>query len=218
MTGIESSDETSRNIGFGKNRIETLTDGIFAFSMTLLVTGIDIPQVQSEFNATSAYQVLRDVFPDLIHYILAFLIIAVFWYIHHTQFHKVRSIDLKLLWMNILTLLFVALIPFSTSLIGDYSNSNLAHIVFESNLLVTGLFIYWQWSYATANRHLIDPTTSPVQIRNGKIRALIVPGLSMAGIALALVHNNLSTLVYLFAPVLLVLLYMKEENIHFISE
>jgi uncharacterized membrane protein len=215
---IDSSDQTSINIGFGKNRIETLTDGIFAFSMTLLVTGIDIPQVQAEFNATSAYQVLRDVFPDLIHYVLAFLIIAVFWYIHHTQFHKVRSVDLKLLWINVITLLFVALIPFSTSLIGDYSYSNLAHIVFESNLLITGLFIYWQWSYATANRHLIDPAISPEQIRNGKLRALIVPGLSALAIILASLHVSLSTIVYMFAPVLLVYLYMKEEHIPFISE
>jgi uncharacterized membrane protein len=215
---IDNADETSRNIGFGKNRIETLTDGIFAFSMTLLVTGINIPQVQVEFNATSAYQVLRDVFPDLIHYILAFLIIAIFWYIHHTQFHKVRSVDLKLLWINIFTLLFVALIPFSTSLIGDYSYSNLAHIVFESNLLITGLFIYWQWSYASANKHLIDPTTSHEQIRNGKLRASIVPGLSAVAIALALLHSPMSTLVYIFAPVLLVFLYMREEHTHFISE
>src|SRR5271157_1564546 len=124
MLNINNNDETTRNIGFGKNRIETLTDGIFAFSMTLLVTGIDVPQVQEEFNATSAYQVLHDVFPDLIHYMLAFLVIAVFWYIHHTQFYKVRSVELKLLWINVFTLLFVALIPFSTSLIGDYSNSN----------------------------------------------------------------------------------------------
>ena len=190
---IDNSDETSRNIGFGKNRIETLTDGIFAFSMTLLVTSINIPQVQEEFNATSAYQVIHDVYPDLIHYFLSFVIIAVFWYIHHTQFHKVRSVDLKLLWINVLTLLFVALIPFSTSLVGDYPNSNLAHIVFESNMLVTGVFIYWQWSYATANRHLIDPTTSPEQVRNGKQRALIVPGVSAVAIALALLHTPMST-------------------------
>jgi len=215
---IDGTDETSRNIGFGKNRIETLTDGIFAFSMTLLVTGINIPQVQEEFNATSAYQVLHDVYPDLIHYILAFVIIAVFWYIHHTQFHKVRSVDLKLLWINILTLLFVALIPFSTSLIGDYPNSTLAHIVFESNLFVTGLFVYWQWSYATANRHLIDTVTSPEQVRNGKQRALIVPGLSAVAIVMTFLFMPMSTIVYIFAPFLLVFLYMKEEHIHSIPE
>ena len=47
---MSHEDATIKSIGFEKNRLETLTDGIFAFSMTLLVTGLNIPQSLDEIH------------------------------------------------------------------------------------------------------------------------------------------------------------------------
>jgi uncharacterized membrane protein len=210
MTGMDREDETSRNIGFGKNRIETLTDGIFAFSMTLLVTGIEIPKEVGGFITIKEYTILQEIFPDVIHYIIAFLVIAIFWYIHHLQFHRVLFVDMKLLWINVIMLLFIALIPFSTSFVGDFPVAPLAQIIFELNMFIIGIFLYWEWSYATSYHHLIDPTVTGEIITIGKYRALVLPLLSAAGIGLSLMSLPWSTLVYILAPVFLVLLHMKE--------
>jgi TMEM175 potassium channel family protein len=210
LTGIDKPDETLRNIGFGKNRIEALTDGIFAFSMTLLVTSIDIPKDVEALTPNKVLLVIQGIFPDLIHYIIAFLVIAVFWYIHHVQFHRLVSVDLRLLWTNILMLLFVALIPFSTSLVGDFPATPLAQIIFEFNMMITGLLLFWQWTYASKYHHLIDPTTTKEVILIGKQRALVVPLLSVIGIGFSLLHLPWSTFVYFFSPVLLMMLYLKE--------
>ena len=192
--------ETVRQIGFGKNRMESLSDCIFAFSMTLLVLGVDLT---GDINGLTQVQVtgaLLDQVPDLIHYIIAFLVIATLWVIHHIQFHKIRYVDHKFLWLNIISLLFVALLPFSTNLVGDFPNFTICAIIFELNLLVASGFFYLQWWYASSDFRLVDPATPGQVIKIGNQRALVIPALSGIGIIFAIAGFEWSSLIYLFAP------------------
>ena len=78
---------------FHKNRIETLTDGVFAIAMTLLVTGLEIPKLNGIVTSGSVDSLLFDLFPDFIHYIIAFVLLAVFWWASHLRSHNLKSID-----------------------------------------------------------------------------------------------------------------------------
>ena len=60
---------TEVNIGFGKGRIESLTDGIFAFGMTLLVLGAGYPFTVATLAKTPAHDILVNSVPDVILYI-----------------------------------------------------------------------------------------------------------------------------------------------------
>jgi uncharacterized membrane protein len=200
--------ETIKQIGFGKTRIEALSDCIFAFAMTLLVISIEVPANSNIFSPDLVIATLNELFPDFVHYVIAFLLIAALWVIHHMQFHKIHYIDHNLLWMTIGSLLFVALMPFSTDLVGDFPTIPLCAFIFELNLLITSALFYLQWSYATANRHLIDPLMSNETIRAGKQRAAVIPVLSLVGIVLTIVGIQWSTLVYLFAPVGFLVLHL----------
>jgi uncharacterized membrane protein len=200
--------ETVKQIGFGKTRIEALSDCIFAFAMTLLVISIEVPANSNSFTPDLVIATLNELFPDFVHYVIAFLLIAALWVIHHMQFHKIHYIDHNLLWMTIGSLLFVALMPFSTDLVGDFPTIPLCAFIFELNLLITSALFYLQWSYATANRHLIDPLMSDETIRAGKQRAAVIPVLSLVGIMLTIAGIQWSTLVYLFAPLGFLLLHI----------
>ena len=116
------------------------------------------------------------------------------------QYHKIHYADHNLLWMTIGSLLFVALMPFSTDLVGDFPTNTLCAFIFELNLLITSSLLYLQWSYATSNRHLIDPSMSDETIRAGKQQAAVIPVFSLVGIIMAIAGIPWSTLVYLFAP------------------
>lgn len=175
--------------------------------MTLLVVGIEVPQDVSGFTPSLVMLTLQELFPDFIHYIIAFLLIAALWVIHHMQFHKIHYVDHTLLWMTIGSLLFVVLIPFSTNLVGDFPTIPLCSFIFELNLLVTSSLFYLQWRYATANSHLIDPLISEKIIRAGKQRAAVIPVLSAAGIVLAVAGIPWSTLVYLLAPLVFLVIH-----------
>ena len=193
----------TESVGFSKARMESLVDGVYAFGMTLLVLGIGYPtEVPMIATGGSVYQYLVSQVPDLIHYVIAFLVLAGFWVMHHMQSHFIRQIDRMFLWINIFALLFVALIPFSSALAGDFPFDTLASVWFEGNLLIVGLLYSAQWWYATTDGRLINPSTGKQEIRHGRWLAITIPAFSVAGILLAILGIPYSAAVYLCVPVI----------------
>jgi uncharacterized membrane protein len=202
MTGTETEHPV---YGLTKSRIEALTDGIFAFAMTLLVTTLELPRVSEVTHSSDVAGLFLGNIPGLLHYVIAFAVLAGYWVGHHMQFHEIRFVDRTMIWLNISCLLFVALVPFSTDLAGDYPGSALASIIFEANLLIIGVFLYLQWRYATEGRRLVVPEVTDTGITGGRRRSLVVSGISLAGILLAIAGVGGTTFVYLAVPPLLLL-------------
>jgi TMEM175 potassium channel family protein len=62
-----------------KGRLDALTDGVFAFAMTLLVIKVDLPE---DFHPTSAAELSESLLGlegTFIAYIVTFLVLASFW-------------------------------------------------------------------------------------------------------------------------------------------
>jgi uncharacterized membrane protein len=187
-----------RIIKLDKNRLEALTDGIFAFAMTLLVTSMILPR--GVITTQSSGAALLSLLPDFYHYIIAFFVLAAFWMGHHQQFSQIKHIDKTFLFIGIIGLFLVTLVPFSTSFIGDYSEDALATIVFESNLMILGLVFCLQWYYATRNFRLVSPEIPARGVRQGLIKNLITPAVSLAGILITLAGFGSSTMIYMLMP------------------
>ncbi|WP_214021448.1 TMEM175 family protein [Methanoculleus sp.] len=201
---MEQRDDAGREAGtpsgFPKNRIEALTDGIFAFAMTLLVLSLDVPAGLRDPSDTAIVTMLANLVPDLFHYFLAFFILASFWVAHHAQVNRLRHIDRTYLWINITALMFVTLVPFSVSLVGDYPGEIFAAIAFETNLLLLGLLFAVQWRYAVHEHRLIHPDTD---LGRGKLRVMVVPAVSLIAILLALAGWTWSTATYALIPLVM---------------
>jgi len=186
-----------------KSRLESLSDGIFAFAMTLLVISIDLPD-KSQFVQSPAYatHLLLSLYSDFFHFVLAFLILGAFWLSHHVLVHPVKGLDRIFVWLNLGTLLFVSLLPFSTSFAGDLHGTSIGALVFEANLLAIGMGMFFQWKYATGNLRLVEPDMETRVIRHVTISTLVVPSLSFLGILIALTGNQYSQMVYMLVPVI----------------
>lgn len=184
-----------------KSRLESLSDGIFAFAMTLLVIGLDLPDkatiVQSPAFAT---QTLLMLYSDFFHYVLAFLILGAFWLTHHIALHPIRAMDRIFVWLNLMTLMFVALLPFSTSFAGDFPGTSVGAIIFELNLFAIGMGMFSQWKYATGKHRLVESDMDPRFVRHVAIKSLIVPAISVLGIAIAVTGSLSSQIVYMLIP------------------
>jgi uncharacterized membrane protein len=195
-------EESSANEGphLTKGRLEALSDGIFAFAMTLLVIGLNLPDkamlVQS--NAV-AWQYLVSLQSDFFHYILAFLILGAFWLSQHQQFHPVRVPDKIFIWINLVTLMFVALLPFSTSFSGDFPDASVGAMVFETNLFAIGMGMTCQWWYATKGYRLTE-TLKPAYVRRVMRGNLVVPTISVICILVALTGALWSSALYMTLP------------------
>ncbi|WP_321507273.1 TMEM175 family protein [uncultured Methanoregula sp.] len=198
------TEETNEREGslLNKVRLEALSDCIFAFAMTLLVISLSVPDTAT-LVPTNAYalQVLVNLYSGFVHYALAFLILGAFWLSQHIQFHSVRAPDRIFTWINLVTLMFVALLPFSASFSGAFAGVPVGAMVFELNLLVIGLGMSLQWWYATTGNRLTDPALEPAYIRKIRFRNLVVPAVSIIGILFALAGNTWSSAIYITLPV-----------------
>lgn len=185
------------------NRLEALVDGIFAFAMTLLVVGIDIPTIPETTANQELPKALSALWPKFSSYILSFVLLAIFWIIHHKQFRSIKRINESFIWINILILMFIVFIPFSTQLIGEYENVRLANVIFELNMLIIGMLFYIQWTYAL-NNNLTDLAPGGLDVTLSKKRNLVIPIVSLLAIALSLLTPQWSTLIYLAIPFIMI--------------
>ena len=102
-----------------KSRLEALSDGIFAFAMTLLVISLTVPVIPKEEAPWLLPPLIMKIFPEFIIFAIAFFVLAGYWLSHHRILRSIRYVDNRLIWINIFLLFFIVLIPFSTSISGD---------------------------------------------------------------------------------------------------
>lgn len=139
-------------------RFETLVDGIFAIAMTLLVLGLAVPQINGSLSNTVILSSYYNLIPNFFALVLSFFLLALFWNGHHRIFNEIKMINNTLLWINVIWLLFIILVPFSASSVGEYGNYILPNVIFNINMLGIGMFLYLNTYYAI-RKNLIKETT-----------------------------------------------------------
>jgi uncharacterized membrane protein len=144
-----------RGTDFG--RIFGLSDGIFAFSMTLLVLSLALPVAASGATVTgpAVTQYLQSgTFRNaLFAYVISFFVIAAWWRTHHMQFGYLRSYDRRLMQLNTLFLIFIAILPFAAEVL-NASGTTGGEIFFAGIQIATGLALAGTWTYAAGMGHL----------------------------------------------------------------
>ena len=199
---------TDTDMGPSTNRLTALSDGIYAIAMTLLVLNIEESSIIDTPTTTSVFNQLVSRWPYFSHYFLSFMLLSCFWIIHHVHFHYIKRTNRVLLWINLVNLMFIALLPFSTSFLADYTQFTIAAVFFHCNLLVIGMMFYTNWTYATWKHHLVAQNMSEEHIKNGRRRSLIIPIIALAAIIFAFITPRWSSMPYLFIPFML-----AKENI-----
>jgi uncharacterized membrane protein len=192
----------------GVRRIETLTDGMFAIIMTILVLELIFPAMELKSYEGGLIKFLEnEISPIWGYYSGSFLILGLYWILHHYQFHYIKRSDSVLLWINILFLMFVALIPFFTVLLGSSDPFAIGLYVF--NLLIIQFLLLIQWRYATSGHRLVERKIKPKVINLMNTTLLIgIPLFLLASLVsfinftLGQVILNITTWVYFFLTVL----------------
>lgn len=207
---MTASNSDATESGVTTHRIEALTDGIFAIAMTLLVLTLALPEAKTELIQTvELHRMLIGQMHKFFNYALSFLLLAIFWVKHHQQFHFIKRTNRKHLWINIVTLMFIALIPFSTSLIGDYNDDRVAEFFFASNLFIIGMLFLWNWVYATKGHRLVDRSLDPQRIALWKKRGAVIPLVSLLAMVLSLTNPQFTFYAYLLIPIILALPHFR---------
>ncbi|MFH1736532.1 MAG: hypothetical protein ABH838_01405, partial [Actinomycetota bacterium] len=94
------------------------------------------------------------------------------------------------------------MLPFSTSLIGEYETTRIAALFFSGNMFAIGMCMLWYWWYATRNSRLISDEIKDRSVKLNLKRSTLLPVVSLIAIGAAFVTPQYSTLIYLIMPVL----------------
>lgn len=132
------------------SRLEAFSDGVLAIAITLLVLDIHVPRPSS---TTDLAHELGAQWPSYAAYVVSFLTIGIIWINHHAMVRRLGSIDQGIMTWNLLLLLCVGALPFTTALMAAYlkegQGEHLAAAVYSASFLVMSLV------FAATQRHIL---------------------------------------------------------------
>src|SRR5215212_2820823 len=191
---------------FQLERLILFSDAVFAIAITLLAIEIKVPELDRH-TATDAQlsENLDEMVPKFIGFFISFFIIGLYWTIHHRMFGFVVNYTRKMLWLNLIFLLAVVLMPFSTAFYSVYILRflKIPVIIYVINIVFLGLMNFFLWLHISNPKNNLVEGISPYERVYFSFRAIAVP---VIFILTALVYLLVSPKLAVWIPPLIPLL------------
>jgi uncharacterized membrane protein len=142
---------------FQLERMILFSDAVFAIAITILVIEIRVPEIPKELvTEQKLLESLDHLIPKFVGFLISFMIIGLYWQVHHRMFGFVVNYTRRTLWLNLFFLLAVVLMPFSTAFYSEYVLRLLKTpiIVYVVNICFLGFMNFFLW------KHLTNPKLS----------------------------------------------------------
>lgn len=167
-----------------KARLEQFSDGVFAIAITLLALEIKVPHLEAS-SFWSSINELTPLVPNIAAFILSFLGIAIFWVNHHRLTRNINTVSRRIIWTNMLFLMFVTLIPFATSVIGENTSNVLAietysFILFGSSVSFSILRYFVEKHQDLGNVKMLRSLVGPIVYAGAMVSAFFFTDLAYA--------------------------------------
>jgi len=197
---------------FQLERMVLFSDAVFAIAITLLVIEIKVPELHNGHITDNALLgELKHLIPKFIGFLVSFMLIGIYWAVHHRMFGFVTNYTPKLLRLNLVFLFFIAVMPFSTGFYSEYGGSELVReqlkvpmTFYVLNFSLAGFVNYFMWVYITnPGNKVAEPPVDPEVAKMAKIRSLLVPLVFLLMLVVAYLSN---VLIAVYIPILIPLL------------
>jgi len=168
-------------------RLEAFSDGVFAIAITLLVLDIHVPEARS--GVSLAHQ-LGAQWPSYAAYLTSFLTIGIIWINHHAMIRRLRAVDHTIMTLNLLLLLTIGVLPFTTALVAAYVKQG--HGQHLAAAIYSGSYLLMSIVFAATNRHILFAKVRlhRVELAERERRSIIARG--VAGLAPYLLATGLA--------------------------
>ena len=87
--------------------------------LAITLLALDLAVAGPEGHGSLSHQ-LGEKWPAFLAYLISFFMIGIIWVNHHALVRQITKVDRTLLFLNLVMLLFVVLIPFSSATVADY--------------------------------------------------------------------------------------------------
>jgi uncharacterized membrane protein len=150
-----------------KNRLEAFSDGVFAVAITLLVLELNVPA------GDHLWHQLKGEWPSFAAFFVSFWVIGIIWVNHHGVLDHLKRANRAVLYLNLLVLMTVVFIPFSTALLAEHLKSgadeSVAAAVYSAAFLAMGVAFGSLWTYITRHRDLLGVELSDDEVRRRSV-------------------------------------------------
>ena len=175
--------------------MESFSDSVFAFAITLLVLGFQVPDLKAA-DDQALFRALLAQLPQLIPYSTSFATIGIIWLNHHAMFHEVDHVERGTLILSLVLLLVVAFIPYPTAVLGRYGPLRSSTVLYGMTLTLLGGTYTLLWRHVV-RRRLSSVCNEPKALRATTRRNLIGTFGYPLGTAIAFASPRTAVLIYL---------------------
>lgn len=182
-----------KHLVYKTDRFGSLSDGVFAIAMTLLV--LDLKMANN--GDASFTQVFLEMLSRIEPWIFSFFVIGALWVMHHNVLSLLKRTTTTFLWMNIFFLMFIAFMPWPAWLIGNYRSSPYAIMLFSGTVGMAGFVIQAQWLYAASGSRLTDKDVNLKTMRVTTWLNWRIPIVASISIMMAFLHIKYALVVWI---------------------
>lgn len=206
-------DESRERSEYSIDRVLALSDGVFAFAITLLVLDLVVPVLSSGASSADLWQALSKEYVSFLNYIFSFFIAGLWWNAHNRNFRYLRNSDSTLRWLNLLFLLWIALLPFFTKILDQYNTLQVAVVLYATDQAAAGILMSLSWWYASRDHRLVDRNLKRSAIRSRLLTNIFTPLYFIISMGISFVGPVIATYSW-FAmfPVLVVVHRLELKN------
>jgi uncharacterized membrane protein len=208
-------------------RLEAFSDAVFAIAITLLVLELHVPA-----GNEALVRGLEHEWPRYLGYVVSFTFIGGVWIAHNYMTRFVKATDRGLIRLNLLLLLFVSFLPFTTAIAAthlfpsflpfadhavtraDLAAERAAVVIFGLNLILAALMLYVMIRHAGRTPGLAADDTAQLELRGfareRKTAVLLQASAAVVGLLLpviAVIFYLAVSMIYLIEP-------FREVDIH----
>ena len=201
MAVPDDSREKRLERGLTTTRVESLSDGVFAIVLTLMVFQIRVPDVPPD----KLWRQLLHQAPEFYTYAVSFVLVGIYWVAHHNMYHLVKRSTRLLLWMNLVFLMFVGFVPYSVALVGRYADIQRVMIIYGVHLMIISGLLFLQWWYVTRQKNLLVTPLNKEFVRSVDLKILQAPAVCVLAILTSFISVRGSYLLYLLTIVMYLL-------------
>ena len=187
----------------GKQRIEALSDGLYAIALTLLVLELKLPSLGEAATNADLLHALRELMPKVLTWFLSFWVMAVLWLSQVRMYQTVHSLSRTMVRLELIQLACVSLMPFSTALIGEHGNLPASAVIYAGNMLAVTLTGALRTHELLRQPHLHVQAMDAPAIQSLKMRSYALPACAAAAFVLGFFFagwNMLAMLPMVFIP------------------
>lgn len=192
--------------GFQVERLIFFSDAVFAIAITILVIELKVPMVPENATEQDFLNELAKQIPQIIGFILSFFLIGIYWTGHHNIFGYVINYSKKLLWINLIYLLTIVIMPFTTAIYSEYSlteghlNLLTPYAIYVFNICFTGLMSFILLSYITNPKNKISEFVPEHFAQLAKVRSLIAPAIFLLSLLVCFYNPGTGRMVLFLIP------------------